>query len=99
MTRSLQLLGCALLASLAITASATARAIPTPEPWAIALTKATLGGNFGAEWDAYHPAFKKVVSRDRFIACEKKNAQGIKIKVRAVESEGVLSTEIGRAHV
>ncbi len=92
MTRSLQLLGCALLASLAITASATARAIPTPEPWAIALTKATLGGNFGAEWDAYHPAFKKVVSRDRFIACEKKNAQGIKIKVRAVESEGVLST-------
>ncbi len=91
MSRTLRLLGCALLAALSLSASATARQIPSPEPFAIALTKATLGGNFGAEWDAYYPAYKKVVTRDRFIACEKKNAQGMNIKVRAVQSEGVLS--------
>jgi hypothetical protein len=90
-TRTLRVLGCATIVALLLATTATARQIPSPEGFAIALTKATLGGNFGAEWDAYYPAYKKVVSRDRFIACEKKNAEGMNIKVRAVQSEGVLS--------
>ena len=92
MTRTLAALTAVTIAALSVVAGGLAKTIPTPAPFAVALVKATLGGNFGVQWDAYHPAYKQVVSRERFIACEKKNAQGLKIKVKAVESEGVIST-------
>jgi hypothetical protein len=48
-----------------------------PGPIAAKVVKEGFAGAYGAEWDAFHPAFKALVSRARFTGCERKAAKAL----------------------
>jgi len=55
----------------------------------VAVAKSAFNGNQGAQWDTLHPKYRKVVSRSRFVACERKAASAIgKIAVLRIAAEG-----------
>jgi hypothetical protein len=61
----------------------------SPAQFAIAVAKSAFNGKQGAQWDALHPKYKQVVTRARFVACERKAAAAIgTIKVLGVAAEG-----------
>jgi hypothetical protein len=79
----------AALALVAVAVPATAWAATSPAQRAVQVAKLSLKGNHGQRWDALHPKYKAVVSKARFVACERKAAAGLgKIKVIGVQAEG-----------
>jgi hypothetical protein len=75
-----------LLAALAATA---AFAAASPAQLAVSVAKSSFRGNQGSQWDALHPRYKAVVSRARFVACERKAAAAVgKITVVNVAALG-----------
>ena len=81
-----------LLAAAAIAAAAVpgiAAAAGSPAQRAVAIAKASLGGRHDVRWAALHPKYKAVVSKARFVACERRAAAGLgKITVASVQAEG-----------
>jgi len=85
MTRGLALL----LALAAVAAPSAAVAASTPAQLAVRVAKTSFKGNQGAQWDTLHPKYKKVVTRARFVSCERKAAAAIgKITVLDISAEG-----------
>jgi hypothetical protein len=75
------------LAVLAAPAASTAALSPAQR--AVQVATASLHGRHGVRWGALHPAYQAVVSRARFIACERKNAAALgQIEVVGVQAEG-----------
>ena len=73
--------------ALCVPASSVAAASPAQR--AVTLARLSLNGAVGAQWDALHPKYKAVVSKTKFVSCERKAAAGIgKIKVLDVAAEG-----------
>ncbi len=77
------------LALLALAAPGAAWAAASPAQIAVRVATLSLAGKQGAQWDSLHPKYKAVVTRARFVACERKAAAAIgKIKVLDVSAEG-----------
>ncbi len=74
---------------LALVLPVSAWAAATPSQLAVRVATASLNGTLGSQWDSLHPRYKAVVSKARFVACERKASAGIgKIKVLDVSAEG-----------
>src|SRR5262249_3196929 len=59
-----------------------------PGPVAAKIVHEGLTGDYSAEWDALHPAFKAIVSRTRFAACERQGSKLLgKLTIKSVEAE------------
>jgi len=59
-----------------------------PGPVAAKIVQEGLTGRYSAEWDALHPAFKAIVDRARFAACERQGSKLLgKLTIKSVESE------------
>jgi hypothetical protein len=59
-----------------------------PGPVAAKIVQEGLTGHYSAEWDALHPAFKAIVDRARFAACEHQGSKLLgKLKIKSVEPE------------
>ena len=77
------------LALLALAAPGAASAAASPAQIAVRVATVSFAGKQGAQWDSLHPKYKAVVTRARFVACERKAAAAIgKIKVLDVSAEG-----------
>jgi hypothetical protein len=79
----------ALASALLALAVPAAWAAATPAQLAVRVAKSSFNGNQGSQWDTLHPKYRAVVTRARFVACERKAAAAIgKIKVLDVSAEG-----------
>jgi hypothetical protein len=77
------------VALVALAFPAAASSASSPALLAERVAKSSFKGAFGAQWDILHPTFKRVVSRARFIQCERKAAAGIgKLDIKSVNAEG-----------
>jgi hypothetical protein len=75
--------------ALALCAAASATAAASPAQRAVSVAKLSLGGTVGVQWDALHPKYKAVVSKAKFVSCERKAAGDVgKITVLHVAAEG-----------
>jgi hypothetical protein len=81
-------LAAAVLVPLALTASS-AFAAASPAQLAVNTAKSSFSGNQGSQWDTLHPGYKAVVSRARFVACERQAAAAVgKITIVGISAEG-----------
>ncbi len=87
--RGLALLPAALVAALALGLPA-ALAAASPAQLAVSVAKSSfIKRDPGSQWDTLHPRYKAVVSKARFVACERKAAAAAgKITVVDVSAEG-----------
>jgi hypothetical protein len=77
------------LVLVALAVPASAWAVTSPAQRAVQVAKLSLNGNHAQRWDALHPKYKAVVSKARFVACERQASAGLgKIKVIGVQAEG-----------
>jgi hypothetical protein len=75
------------LAALAAPVAASAQASPAQR--AVALVKASFPSTPGAQWDVLHPKYKRVVTKAKFVACERAAAAGVgTIKIVSVAAQG-----------
>jgi hypothetical protein len=72
-----------------VAAAAPAVWAASPAQLAVSVARSSFTGKQGAQWDTLHPQYKHVVTRARFIACERRAAAAIgKIEVVGVSAEG-----------
>ena len=72
---------------LAVPAYATAAA--SPAELAVRVAKSSFRGAFGAQWDVLHPKYKRVVTKAKFVSCERKAAAGLgKLNIKGVQAQG-----------
>jgi hypothetical protein len=73
----------------ASTVAPAASAAATPAQLAVRVVTRSLNGTYGAQWDLLHPKYKAVVTRARFVQCERKAAAGVgPIEIVDVSAEG-----------
>jgi hypothetical protein len=78
-----------LLALAAVAVPAAATAATSPAQRAVQVAKASLKGQHAVRWAALHPKYQAVVSKARFVACERRNAAALgRIAVVSVDAEG-----------
>jgi len=79
----------ALVAAVVLAVPAAAWAAASPAQRAVVVARASLKGEHGVRWAALHPKYQAVVSKGRFVACERRNAAALgQIKVADVDAEG-----------
>src|SRR4051812_41140156 len=79
----------AALAAAVLVLPAAAWAAASPAQRAVVVAKASLNGNHAVRWAALHPKYRAVVSKARFVACERKNAAAVrKLRIVSVAAEG-----------
>jgi hypothetical protein len=82
-----RLLVVAALAALVLTAAAWPALSPAQR--AVTVAKASLKGEHAVRYAALHPKYQAVVSKARFVACERKSASALgTVKIVGVDAEG-----------
>jgi hypothetical protein len=77
------------LAVAALAVPAAAWAVASPAQRAVQVATASLKGQHAVRWAALHPKYQAVVSKARFVACERKNAAALgQVKIVNVAAEG-----------
>ena len=72
-----------------LAAPATSWSALSPAQRAVQVAKASLKGQHGVRWEALHPKYQAVVSKARFVACERKNAAALgQLSIVGVQAEG-----------